>query len=300
MVSREQVTAVRERITDEIFAAWGMSKRGLLRRLFGWLFYLPTSRFAGMFACADEAAAEGGLGAGCRVVINHLAVNVQASGVENLQGDGPLMIVSNHPGAYDSAAIGSQVTRTDFSIIAGDVPLYYALVNIRPHLIFVPTSTDTSGRMLTLRKAIDHLKSGGSLLQFGGGTIEPDPAVQPGASEWLSRWSPSVEIMLRKAPETRLVLAVASGVLMKRFFQHPLSRLRRQPVARRRAAEFMQVMAQLAARRPIQAEMQLRFAPPVSVAELTRQANGGRLMPVLIEHERRLLAKHAAAEGLMI
>lgn len=300
MVPRDQEVYIRERITDEIFGAIGMRKNGRMRKLFGWLFYLPTSRFARMFAKADAATGEGGLRAGCKVVLDHLSVRVKAIGVENLQVDGPLMILSNHPGAYDSIGIGSQVPRKDFRIVAGEIPLYFALPSVSPLLIYAPVASDTNGRMLTLRNAIEHLKNGGSLLHFGAGTIEPDPAVQPGAVEWLSRWSPSVEIMLRKAPETRVVLSVASGVLLKRFFQHPLTLIRKHPVAKRRLAEFMQVINQLVFPRLIKAEMHLRFAPPVSVTELTRQADGGRLMPVLIQHVRRLMTEQARAENLLL
>jgi hypothetical protein len=300
LVTHEQVTTLRERITDEVFASFGMKKQGTLRKLFGWLFYLPTQRFASLFARADEAVAQGGLRAGCQSLVDSMKVKIHASGVENLQADGPLMILSNHPGAYDSVAIGSQVARQDFRIVAGEVPFYYALPNASPLLIYSPVKTDTAGRMITLRKAIEHLRNGGALLHFGGGTIEPDPKVQPGAVEWLERWSPSVEIMLRKAPETHVVQTVASGVLLKRFFNHPLARLRKQPVGRRRLAEFLQVMTQLSFPGSVKAEMRVHFSPSISAGELSRQAQGGRLMPVIIERQRRLLCEQAAHEGLYL
>ncbi len=300
MVLQEKIDHFRERITDELFGAFGFKKSGLMRRAFGWLFYLPTQRFARMFAEADEAAAEGGLPAACRRVIEHLGVKILASGTEHLNGDGPLMILSNHPGAYDSVAIGSLVPRRDFSIIVGQLPLYSALEKAAPHLIPAPPVDDTAGRMVTLRRAIEHLKRGGSLLQFGGGTIEPDPAVQPGAVEWFSRWSGSVEIMLRKVPETRVVLTIASGVLLKRFFDHPLARLRRHPVARRRLAEFMQVLQQLTLPRTVKAAARLHFAPPVAATELMDEARGGRLMPVLIERIRGVLREQAAQANLLL
>lgn len=300
MVLREKILHFRERITDELFGAIGFKKDGLMRRTFGWLFYLPTQRFARMFAEADEAAGEGGLPAACRKVIESLGVSIQASGVENLHTDGPLMILANHPGAYDSVAIGSLVPRNDFSIIVGQIPLYSALEKTGPHLICAPPAEDSAGRMVTLRKAIEHLKKGGSLLQFGGGTIEPDPAVQPGAAEWFSRWSNSVEIMLRKVPETRVVLTIASGVLLRRFFDHPLARLRRHPVARRRLAEFMQVLQQLTFPRTVRAVPRLHFAPALPAAQLMAEAGEGRLMPVVIERIRAVLREQAARDSLML
>ncbi len=298
MADGPQIDLMRERITDEIFFALGLKKRGIIRRIFGRPFYVPTNRFAQMFAEADKAVGRDGLPAGCRVVRDHLRVSVQSSGVENLDCGGPLMVLSNHPGAYDSVAIGSLIPRKDLRIIVYEIPFYHALPQIGPRLIYVPD--DPAGRMVALRTAIQHLQNGGALLQFGAGTIEPDPAVQPGAVEMLQHWSPSVEIMLRKAPETCVVLAAASGVLLPRFFNHPIARLRRQPVARRRLAEFMQVLTQLASPNSVQAEAHIRFAPPVPVADLFEQEGGDRLMSVLIQAEHRLLADEAAAHNLLL
>lgn len=291
MPDSDLTARIRAAITDEIFAALGLAKRGRARRMFGWLFHLPTNRFAAMFARADQAAASGGLSAACKVVVDSLGVRVNASGIENIPASGPLMLLSNHPGAYDSVAIGAQVPRTDLSILVGDIPFYHTLPNINPLFTHIPDAADTSGRMLALRQAVSHLKNAGSLLQFGAGTIEPDPAVQEGAVESLVAWSPGSEIMLRKAPETNVVLVAASGVLLPRFYRHPLVNLRQRQVDRRRVAEFMQVISQLAAPGSVRVHMRLRFAPPISAAELLRQAGGGRLLPLLIQHETILLAE---------
>lgn len=298
MATQRQIDQMRERITDEIFLALGLRKDGIPRRLFGRLFYLPTSRFVHMFAEADAAVESEGLPGGCRVVMEGFRVKLEVNGVEHLAGEGPLMILSNHPGAYDSVAIGSLVERKDFRFIVYEIPFYRTLPNISSRLIYVPK--DTSGRMLALRTAIQHLQEGGALLQFGAGTIEPDPAVQPGAIEWLSRWSSSVEIMLRKAPETRVVLTIASGVLLKRFFNHPLAAIRRHPVARRRVAEFMQVLQQLTIPRSVSAQARLHFSRPLAAAELIQEAGRGRLMPVLLDRVRALLSEQAAAANLML
>jgi len=67
--------------------------------------------------------------------------------------------------------------------------------------------------------------------------------VQGGSLENLKNWSPSLEIMLRKAPETQLSLAMVSGVLMRRFVHHPLTLLRhhRPPAHRRVHAGYLAV-----------------------------------------------------------
>ena len=149
-----------------------------------------------------------------------LEVSVSARGLEQIPADGPLLIVSNHPGAYDSAVLCSCIPRPDLKIIVSDVPFYRAFPNISRQMIFVPA--DPPGRMLALRSAVEHLQDGGAILQFGTGKIDPDPEVQPGAESALADWLPSIELMLRKAPLTKLVLAIASGVVQRRFVDHPL------------------------------------------------------------------------------
>lgn len=284
---------MRERITDEIFFALGLPKQGWQRRAFGWLFRLPTARFGQLFGEADEAVGREGTQAGFRVVVSRLVADLQARGQENLPTRGGLIVVANHPGAYDSICIGSYIARLDLKIILSDTNFYRAAPNALQHFILVPD--DANGRMLALRSAVEHLQSGGALLQFGSGLIEPDPAYAAGAEQALADWSPSLEIMLRKAPETQLVLTIASGVLLPRFARHPLPRLMRKPIDQRRLAEFMQVIQQLIFPRSVRATVRLSFAPPVSVPELAAEGGGRRLMPAIQARAAKLLAEHMRA-----
>lgn len=284
MQALDQTAQLRERITDEIFMALGMSKDGFLRRRFGGLFRVPAQRFSDIFASADAAAQSEGLQGAGRQLLQNLSVTAKARGMETLPSEGPLVVASNHPGAYDSAALVSCIPRRDLKIIVYEVPFYHALEHISRQMIFVSPNLDE--RMPALRSAVEHLRAGGALLQFGTGHIDPDPSVQAGSEESLANWSPSLEIMLRKAPETRLSLAMASGVLMKRFARHPLTRLRRGPVDRRRIAEFMQIIWQLVSRKAPEVDARISFAPPVSVAALQAESTG-RLMESI---ERRALA----------
>jgi len=293
MTSRQQITRMRERITDEIFFALGLRKIGILRRLFGWIFYLPTSRFARIFATADEEVNRFGLSAGCRSVIKDLAVRLQVRGVEHIPVEGPLLVISNHPGAYDSAAIGSCVRRSDLKIIVYETGFYRVLPHIKQWLIYA--TEDPSGRMLALRNAIRHLEKGGSILQFGSGTIDPDPDILPGAEAALDTWSPSIEIMLRKVPETQVVLDIASGVLLRQFAYHPFTRIHHHPINQRRLAEFMQVIQQLVLPRTVKANARLSFATAASTTELAAESNSNRLFPAILERAHRLLAEHLVA-----
>lgn len=290
MKTNPSVNLLRERIIDEIYMAFKLPAKGWLRRLFGPLFRLPTQRFAEHFSAADEAIATEGMSGGCHVVVQRFGIGLDVRGMDNLPERGPLLIVSNHPGAYDSVSIGSQVGRKDLKIIVFETPFYHAMQHADKQFIYVTPGRDT--RMLAIRQAVEHLQNGGALLQFGSGLIEPDPALYAETEETLKDWSPSIEIMLRKVPETKLVLTAVSGVLLRRFARSPLTRLVRGGINQRRVAEFTQVITQLISPKRVRVETRISFAPAVSAAELEAESGGGRLMGAILERERRLLGEH--------
>ena len=102
---------------------------------------------------------------------------------------------------------------------------------------FIFVAPGSSERMAALRQAVAHLQAGGALMLFPHGDVEPDPASMPGAHKALGDWSPSVEILLRKAPQAVLQVVIASGVLLPRFAGSPVVRIRRKPEHRQKLAE---------------------------------------------------------------
>jgi hypothetical protein len=287
---KDLVKKIQQTITDEIFFAFGMNRTGFLRSLLGWFFHLPTIRFARVMAEIDEEVGRDGVSAGCLTMLRTLKVQATAKGIENIPEDGPVVILSNHPGAYDSMAIGSCVHRRDFKIIVGETRFYTTLPNIQPLLIMV--SQDPAQTMLALKKAVEHLKQGGILMQFGSGLIEPDPAIRPVGDEVFDKWSRSLEIMLRKVPETRVVPAIASGVLQERFASHPLTWLRKDAMDKRRLAEFTQVIQQLIWPSSIKARPRISFGQAMSLDSLERQPGEKTIMENVIIHMKAELATH--------
>ena len=290
MRNQKSIDILQSRITDEIYRAAGLSKAGLLRRLTGWMFYLPTRRFCRIFSRADDAVANGGLRAGCKCVIDDFHLRVQARGIETIPTEGPLLIVSNHPGAYDSVCLAACQPRQDLKILVGDNPFFRSLMNSRRWFIYA--TRETVVRMLAIRNAVEQLRQGGSLLLFGAGKIEPDPAYQPHAEQWLERWSSSLEVLLHKVPQTQLVQAVVSGILLPKFARNPLIYLRQDEVDRRRIAEFVQVIQHMLIPSSVQVNIRLTFAPPVSVEQLRDESEGRRLMPAILNRQRKLLKEH--------
>lgn len=290
MTEITEVSVAQSRITDEIFNALGLKRRGMLRRLLGWLFANPAGKFASQMAEADQAVSEGGMPAGSLKMLEHLGVQVHVKGTLKIPSTGPAIILSNHPGAYDAIAIGSQVPRQDLKITVSKTRFYEALPNIHQNLI--PISHDSRERMVALRKVVEHLKNRGALLHFGSGLIEPDPALHHVGEEVLNKWTPSIEIFLRKAPDTVVIPTIASGVLLRRFERHPLTLIRRGGLNKRRLAEFLQILRQLVRPRSIDAQTHISFGEPFTLADIEAEGMGRRILPGVINRIRDQLNIH--------
>lgn len=285
----KSVAVYRESITDEIGRALGFSPNGVARRLLGPLFRYPAGRFAGIIARADDEIRSSGLSGGARSILADFSLKPAVRGAESIPRDGPLLIVSNHPGAYDSLAIMASVPRKDLKVVISDVGFTRAFAAAREYYIYAPW--DTAGRRKALRASIAHLASGGALLLYAHVEVEPDPETSPGAGEALQHWSRSIEIILRRVPETRLQVSIASGILMPRFLNSPLVRIRRNAPQRQKLAEFLQVSWQMVFPRSVQPKIHLSFSAPVEGRELPRD----RLMPAVVAMAERLLEDHLAA-----
>jgi hypothetical protein len=179
-------------------------------------------------------------------------------------------------------------------MMASDIPIIQMFPNISAHMIVVPYNIP--GRMKTVRDTIRHLKTGGSVLVFPRGNVEPDPAVSPGAEQSLAGWSPSIELFLRRVPETTTVVAIASGILSKRWFKNPIINLWKKYEQRQKVAEIFQVSSQLLTGKKPNARPMISFSPPMSIDDLGGEgAPEGSLLASLIEHARILLQDHPRA-----
>jgi len=275
-------------ITGEIYMALGLSKIGPVRRATGWLFLPIARRFARMWVRFDSDYAREGLQRAAQDFLPPLVREVRAHGTESIPMQGPLLIASNHPGAYDSMAIVSQVPHPRLKAIVSDIPMLTLLPNAREAVIFTSGAGGTPTH--AVRAGIRHLREGGVVLIFPTGLVDPDPDLWDEAAEHLERWSPSLQLFLRHVPETRLVITIASGVIAPRWAGHPLTRLGRDGHERRRLAEFMQVIAQLLRPGKDLYTTRLSFAPPLSLADLG--GSDGPILENIIARARSLLEEH--------
>ena len=150
-----------------------------------------------------------------------------------------MLIVANHPGLFDTAALFAAIGRPDLRIVAADRPFLRALPHTSRHLLYLDDAPLSRTRVI--RSVLRHLQAGGAALTFPAGAIEPDPAVLPGAEASLRRWRPNIELFARLVQEGTIVPAIVSGVLSPRALRHPLTRLRRRPADRQWLAGLLQI-----------------------------------------------------------
>jgi hypothetical protein len=98
--------------------------------------------------------------------------------------------------------------------------------------------------------------------------VELDPGFMPGAEDSQVNWSNSIEIMLRKVPETLLQIAIVSGILLPKFINSPLTRLRCTLPARQKLGEFLQVIQQMVFPKTMAVNPRVSFSDPVHITDL--------------------------------
>jgi hypothetical protein len=247
---------------DDLLAAWGLAQVRLGRGLLRWLARPPSAEFARQMRRFDEVVGVAGLMAGGALLCQRYAGGVRAAGLEHVPREGPVLLLANHPGLCDTAALFAAISRPDLCVIALDRSFLRALPHTLRYLLLLPDDLD--GRAGVTRAAARHLRDGGAALTFPAGQIEPDPLALPGAVESLASWSESIGAFTRLVPEASIVVALVGGVYDPTVLRHPLTWLRRRHADRELAAAALQ----LAWRRYQGHPIDVVFAAPISAAEL--------------------------------
>ena len=282
-----EVTALRRTLLDALFKDFDHSRKIWIRKVLEPLVWVSAHRFAGMMARFDENVAYAGFREAVRQFLSPFVSDIDLVGREFIPEEGPLLIVSNHPGTYDSLAIAASLPRDDLNIIATNYPLLERLPAISQHLIFTNPQIDPN--MSVVRSTVRHLQSGGAVLIFPSGRVEPDPAIYPNALDKLQAWSTSLDLFLRKVPQTKVVVTIISGILSPVFLHNPLIRLWqgiRDPLA---IAEVTQVITQIIFKKWVQIQPQISFNVPMTIKELQQKREA--IHPVIAE-ARQLMLEH--------
>lgn len=264
-----QVADLRQSILDDIFKDFVDPRKKWVRSLLEPLVWFSAHRFAGLAANLDNNITLFGLRQALREFVAPFVRDVKIDGSENIPQDGPLLIVSNHPGAIDGIAIGASLPRDDLNVMATGFPLLKRLPSASQRIIFIDPHAPTN--LTGVRSTISHLEAGGAVLIFPSGRVEPDPAILPNARQALKNWSPSIELFLRKVPETQVLVTIVSGVLSPIFLHNPLIRLWsgvRDPLA---IAEVSQMVTQMILKKRFRMTPRISFDIPHTVEELRRE-----------------------------
>jgi hypothetical protein len=278
-------------IIDEIIIALKQPPHGIARHIIGQLLKLPARRFAALMAEVDRRVATNGIVNAAQWLLTQIVTGLDARGTEHIPRAGSALIASNHPGAYDIVALIASIGRDDLKIIASDVAFTRSLIATSPHLIYVnPDNLGAPDRMVAIRSGIRHLQDGGALLIYPTGIVDPDPDIAPGLEESIGMWSGSLEIFLRRAPQTCVVPAIVSSVLSRRDFDNLLVRIPKTDWEKRKLAEMIQVSRQMMANRPIDLTPRITFGEAISGDDLRDSA--GRYLPAIIAHARQTLMQH--------
>jgi hypothetical protein len=293
--SNERAVAgiLRDTITDEIFAAFGLASRGLPRRLFGPVFWLPAQIFGRIMAGIDRTVGEQGVPEAAKRLLTYFVDDIQVAGKENIPLEGPVLIASNHPGAYDSVAILACLPRKDIKAVVSDIPFLRSMPAASRMMVYA--TPGAQGRMTAVRGVMRQMQAGGSLMIFPSGLVDPDPDVLPDAEKELDSWSGSLDLVMKKVPETKIIVTIVSSVLSPVCLRNPLTRLPKKEWEKRKLAEFLQVIQQLALKRKFGLKPRLTFDVAMTGSELLAQSESPDLHQAIIERARQVLKIHMDA-----
>jgi hypothetical protein len=196
---------------NEMVAALGARNApGFVQRGLALPFYAASRTLGSTLAGLDDAIGTRGLPAAATQTLERFGVALQKSGAE--LGQGPQLVLANHPGAYDALALMSALGREDLRILAADRSFLRALPRLSQHLLFV--AERPGERAGALKRAVRHLRNGGALLHFPAGQIEPDADFEPAYAKLLRPWQPGVAALVAACARVdgRVVLAGVRGV----------------------------------------------------------------------------------------
>jgi hypothetical protein len=286
--------AITRILSGEMFKALGFSTDGWMARTFTPLIWKPIHRFSNIATSFDQIVNTQDFNAAAKWILPNFVKKVDVAGAEVVPKEGPLVIASNHPGAFDALVISASLPRSDVKIIVNiPLPFIQKLPATKKHFLYAPP--DPHVRIGVVRSALRHLKEGGALLLFASGGIDPDPACMPGAREELNKWSNSLELFLRRVPQTKLQITIVSGILTPRFVNHAFTRFRKKRNDKQRISEFFLVIRQMLSPGEYLSSPQLSFASPLTRDQLLPSGLKSNIGPEIIQRAQETLSLHAAS-----
>jgi len=178
--------------------------------------------------------------------------------------EGPLLVVSNHPGAYDALVLLAALGRQDVMILAANRSFLRALPELGRHLLLLANDGRAGGQVAAVRQAFAHLKRGHAVLHFPAGRIEPDPAFVVSDAPLLA-WRAGTGALVRATARASgsIAGALVGGVHSPRAKRHWAVRW-----AERRGVTTVALLLQMVARRFHDVHATVHFTDAVFAATL--------------------------------
>lgn len=175
----------------------------------------PSRRLGRTLAHFDALIGAVGIAKAARSALAKFGAGLHIDGAAPVRGS--LLVVTNHPGAYDALAIIAALGRDDVMLVAGDRAFLRAMPALSEHLVFVD-DTSAFGRLAGLRRALARVAEGRALVQFGAGVIEPDARFVADGEDVLGAWSNGTGTLVQRAAGlgAAVVPAFVSGVHSRR------------------------------------------------------------------------------------
>lgn len=269
---------------------WVFARPALAR-----LFHRPVAAFTQLVVDYDRRVGEVGLQTASREIMQTMVREVRIAGIEHIPREGPVLFTANHAGLTETLACFSAIPRTDLKAVGNDRPF----VRLLPHLFerLVPVPEQTNDRFAAVRQAARHLQAGGALFMNPAGHIEPDPACMAGAVESLRKWSPSVALLIKRAPQAVIVPTLVSGVIMPSTLTHLFARLRRKQKDRERAAAAIQLMIHLRKRGDTPLMPAVEFGRALLASDLAQLGEAAAIVGAITDHMASMMRSKFKTTG---
>jgi hypothetical protein len=214
-------------VAEIVDAAGARGAPAALRRVVEALAGVPSRRLGKTLARFDADVAAHGLSPAASAVMRAFGARVDVKG--HVPASGAVLVVTNHPGAYDSLALMAAIARDDVALVASDRAFLRAMPHVSEHLVLVGDSRTTgsaAARAAGLRAALAWLGAGHVLVQYGAGAIEPDLAFARQGDDVLGSWADGTGMLAAQAPQrgASIVPALVSGVHSARAKRLPIVR----------------------------------------------------------------------------
>ncbi len=227
---------------DDLVSSFGWQNLPILSRFLRFIFRKPAEAFARHIMEYDNSTGLHGIHIGGRNLLNRYVKDIRVFGAD-LIPDSAFLALSNHPGMTDTLALFAALNRKDLHIIALDRPFLNALPNTTRQLFYV--YDDAAKRMALVRQVSSHLKSGGAILTFPAGHIEPDPDVYEGAVDSLQTWTDSVGVFIRMAPNAAILPVFVRGVVAAKYANHWLLKIKKTKEEKEKLATALQLLGMI-------------------------------------------------------